>query len=163
MTGNYKLIFAIYLFVLAGTISPALMVLFSCLVLRNLQKLRSRIQPAANVTQLKRRDVQLVRMLLVQILIYLLTTFLYPVDLLYSALKPAKTETNVDQRAIESFLAFFTDEFLFYLNNVAPFFTYYLTSSSFRSEVRSLRYHRRVRQIFTFSSQIVETFDLQHR
>lgn len=139
-TENYKLAFAIYLFILAGSISPALMILFSLLVLKNLRDLRSRIRPVANSFHLKKRDLQLIRMLLTQIIIYLLSTFLYPVDLLYASVR----SENFNRGVVERFLTFLTNDFLFYLNNVAPFFTYYLTSSSFRSEVHSFRLDRHV-------------------
>ena len=138
MAGNYNLVFAVYMFILAGSISPLLMILFSCLVMQNLRKLRHRVRPANNNLHLKKRDFQLIRMLLIHIIVYLLTTVFYPVDLLYSALTHNDRNKTAERNAIEIFIAFLTNNFVFYLNNVAPFFTYYCTSSSFRNELKLL-------------------------
>ena len=167
MIGNYTLIFAVYLFILAGTISPLLMILFSYLVRKNLRQLRTRIQPVAHHFHLKKRDFQLVRMLLVHIIIYLVTTVLYPVNLLYSALTQNDTQKTFERQVIETFITFLTTNFIFYINNVAPFFTYYFTSSSFRLEVKSFqskyRCHQTIRPMFVMSSQMIDTVNLQRR
>lgn len=138
MVGNYSLIFAVYMFVLAGSISPLLMILFSCLVMRNLRKLHTRVRPVTNSLHLKKRDFQLIRMLLIHIIVYLISTVFYPVNLLYSALTKNNPNKTAERKAIETFIAFLTNNFVFYMNNVAPFFTYYCTSSSFRNELKAV-------------------------
>ena len=133
LTQVYQFYFSIYLFLIAGIISPILMIGFSLCTLRNLRRLRHRIRPLTRTFQFSKRDTQLIRMLLMHVAVYMLTTFLYPVNMFYISL--ANDSLN---QSIESFITFFIDDFLFYLNNIVPFLTYYLSSSSFRRECRIL-------------------------
>jgi hypothetical protein len=137
MIGNYTLIFSIYMFILAGTISPILMILFSLLTLWNLKRLRQCIGPINQNLHLHKRDFQLIKMLLTQIIVYLVTTGLYPISLLYTALTQYIHKSS-ERIVIENLITFQTNNFLFYLNNVAPFFTYYFTSKTFRGKVKIL-------------------------
>jgi hypothetical protein len=138
MIGNYAFIFSIYMFILAGSISPILMILFSLLTLWNLKRLHQRIRSINNNLHLHRRDFQLIRMLLTHIIVYLITTVLYPINLLYTALTEYNENKSLERIAIEAFFTFQTSNFLFYLNNVAPFFTYCCTSVTFRAEFKTL-------------------------
>jgi hypothetical protein len=76
-------------------------------------------------------------MLLTQIIVYLVTTGLYPISLLYTALTQYIHKSS-ERIVIENLITFQTNNFLFYLNNVAPFFTYYFTSKTFRGKVKIL-------------------------
>ncbi|UJR14164.1 hypothetical protein I4U23_001159 [Adineta vaga] len=139
---TYQYIFSIYLFIVSGILSPMLMIIFSLLTLSNLNRLHRRVQPTNNNLNpsfcLLRRDIQLIRMLLGHVAVYMITTFLYPINMLYLAITFNSADKSSERKTIESFITFQTNHFLFYFNNIAPFFTYYLTSSTFRKEFKTM-------------------------
>ena len=156
----YQFIFSIYLFIVTDIISPMLMIAFSLLTLSNLKRLHRRVQPTNNnpniSLRLIKRDVQLIRMLLIHVAIYMVTTFLYPINMLYLSISQNALTKSLERTTIESFITFYTNYFLFYFNNIAPFFTYYLTSSTFRIECKIiwLKWRNQCR-IRTLNQQVI--------
>jgi hypothetical protein len=131
MTGIYSLIFAIYQMLIAGIIPPLLMIIFSGLAYLNMRNIRMRQDDTSNRTK-RQQQRQLVRMVTVQITVYIISAELVPITTLYKQLTSTVTKSQ-DQKAIESFIVFIAMNFLLYLNTWAPFFIYYATSSSFRT------------------------------
>ncbi|CAF0830587.1 unnamed protein product [Adineta steineri] len=157
MIGNYQLIFSIYLILLAGILSPILMINFIYLTLLNLKALH---RPKETLHKnfdtshrIKKRDSQLIRMLLSHVIIYLITTFLFPINMFYQAVTQYINKSS-ERLVIESFITFNTDYFIFYFNNIAPFFTYYCTSSSFRTELKRIRFMCKNRNRVTSNSTL---------
>jgi hypothetical protein len=135
MPGIYTLIFSIYDLIFAGLIPPILMSAFSLITLLNLHSVHVRIH--ASSTQANRvmhqRDFHLTRMLIAQVVIYVLTTTPYPVYALYAAVTKSMKK-SLDQQMVESFVYFITGTFLLFINPSLPFYIYMTTSKAFRKE-----------------------------
>jgi len=132
MTGVYSLVFAIYQMFIAGIFPPVTMIIFSCLAYFNMKN--SGIQHDNTVNRTKRKQQrQLVRMVITQITVYIISAELVPITTLYKQLTSNVTGKSQDRKAIEAFIIFIAQNFLLYLNTWAAFFIYYATSSSFRT------------------------------
>jgi hypothetical protein len=137
MPGLYSLIFSIYIVIFAGFIPPILMSIFSLITLRNLHSIHLRIN-TTNIQAnryIRQRDFHLIRMLIAQVVVYILTTTPYPLNTLYSAITLSKTK-GINQQVIESFIYFITSTFLLFINPSASFYIYIATSKAFRTEFR---------------------------
>ena len=130
MSGPYVLIYGLYSNMAAGTLPPLLMTIFSVLTIRYRHQLRRRLS-------IRRRDDRqnhsLVVMLSSEVIVYVVTTSLYPAITLYLAITNNRTK-SVESLQIETFVNFLGGSFLIYLNSAAGFYVYFLVSKRFRKE-----------------------------
>ena len=132
------LIYSIYLLIFAGILPPVFMTISSLFILYNLKKLRVRVRPMGKKTGLMRkRDRDYIRMLLVEILIYITTTLPYSVVAFYITVLEIQAGYH-EHDPSQLFLSYITRSFLLYLNNALPFWIYILMSKSFRNEFKEL-------------------------
>jgi len=135
------LIYSIYLLIFAGILPPLAMIISSLLILYNLKNIRTRIQPintkSKNTNLTRKRDRDYMRMLLVEILIYILTTIPFTVVVFYTTILQLQT-LNYNYNQSQIFLIYMTRSFLLYLNNSLPFWIYIIMSKSFRNEFKDL-------------------------
>ncbi|CAF4490184.1 unnamed protein product [Rotaria magnacalcarata] len=80
---------------------------------------------------LKKRDRDLMKMVSVEVMIYVVSTMPFSIYLIYKMITNSFTKSR-EQQQIESFINYITQSFLMYLNTAMPFYIYILTSSSFR-------------------------------
>ena len=118
------------------------MIFFGCLTVRNMKRLRARILPVNGTLtgafqQRKRRDIDLLKMVLTEAMVYLILTSAYPFMFLYTT-ATANITKSTTRLQIESFISFMSNSFLQYLNTGSCFFIYISTSRTFRSEVKKL-------------------------
>ena len=143
MFGLYKLIYAFYQLTLVGILPPTLMIVFSFLTIRTLH------QRHGNPIRARRRDRYLMRMLIAEVLVNILTSIPYSANLVYGA-ATYYTDKSTTRQEIESFITFCT-QFLGYLISVAPFYLFFSISKPFRDEFISLVfkqwYQQRQRQV----------------
>ncbi|UJR17954.1 hypothetical protein I4U23_004853 [Adineta vaga] len=136
MPGDYSFIYSIYSLCVAGLLPPLLMIVFTLLTYTNVRKMRSRIIPASLTMQMRmqRRDHQLFGISICQVIVYILSTWLYPSAIFYFAfIKKGDPQTTE-----ELFLNLFGNTLLVYLNSSATFYIYISTSSSFRTELKRI-------------------------
>lgn len=132
------LIYSIYLLIFAGILPPIFMIISSLLILYNLKTLRVRIHPLTKKRGLMRkRDRDYIRMLLVEILIYVITTLPYTVVAFYITVLEIQAGYH-EHDPEQLFLSYMTRSFLLYLNNSLPFWIYISMSKSFRNEFKDL-------------------------
>jgi hypothetical protein len=133
----YNLIFGIYTLIFAGIIPPVSMSIFSLITIRNLRSARVRIHTigTSKTRSMRQQDFHLIRMLTAQVVVYVFTTTLYPLNTIYDAITISIDKT-VDQQIIEIFIYFFTGTFLLFINPAVPFYIYISTSKAFRSEFK---------------------------
>jgi hypothetical protein len=147
MTGVYSLIFTIYQMFIAGIFPPVTMIIFSCLAYLNIRRGPIRHDQTISRTKLQQQR-QLVRMVITQISIYIISAELNPITTLYKQVTANITGKSQDQKAIESFVTFIASTFLLYLNTWAPFFIYCATSSNFRTSfIRMFKKNYRIQPI----------------
>jgi hypothetical protein len=137
----YSLIYTIYYIIFAGVLPPFLIVLFSLLVMRNLKQMRSRVQPTTtenpSVNILRKRDRDLMRMVLIEVMFYVISTMPFSIYLVYKMITNDYVKSK-EQNQIESFINYMTQSFIMYFNTALPFYIYISTSSSFRRQCKKV-------------------------
>jgi len=158
MTGAYVLIYGLYSTLVAGIIPPLLMTIFSILTIRHRRELRTRLA-ATGRNRTSKRDQSLVVMLASEVIVYVVTTILYPTITLYRAIANGYPQ-SAESLQIEAFLGFLGGSFLIYLNSASVFYVYFIGSKSFRKEcfmaIRKIM--RRTVRVEPMATQLHNTF-----
>ena len=117
-SGIYDLINSIYTLICFGVFPLFSMMTFGVMLVVNLAKMRARIQPIVNGTILvnqrifRKRDRDMVRMLLIELIAYILTTVPVTVVLIYKTVAEYKLK-NEQRIEIENFIFLFNTIFSF--------------------------------------------------
>ncbi|CAF3506751.1 unnamed protein product [Rotaria sp. Silwood1] len=139
----YAFAFAVYLFIFIGFLPPFLMIFFGVLAWNNLRQIRSRVTPRQNLAQVRfhKADRDLMRMLAGEVLVYVVTTILYPANVLYGFITTPIAQQKSEMRlAIEGLVGYIISPLLNYIYCVAPFYVFIICSSKFRSDfIRLIR------------------------
>ena len=138
MTGAYILIYGLYSSMAAGLCPPVLMTVFSLLAIRYRRQLQTRLNTTRKVSK---RDHAMMVMLMSEVVVYVISTSLYPTVTLYLAITNQYTK-GTERVQIESFVNYLGGSFLIYLNPASAFFVYIIASQSFRKEVRHVVTYR---------------------
>ncbi|UJR17099.1 hypothetical protein I4U23_003996 [Adineta vaga] len=153
MTGIYRLIYAIYQIVIVSIVPPLLMGIFSILTIHSLHQRHSAAQ-----LRIKQRDQHMIRMVIAEVLINIITSIPYSASLFYGAFTYTLTNKSAERIEIESFITYIT-QLLVYSLSVIPFYLFIFTSKPFRKDFIGLlmnfwnKFIRRRAQIFPFSEQ----------
>ena len=135
--GIYGQIFSFYSLIFTGTIPISVMIYCSVMVTKSLRQLHSRVRPDGGIRPLNRRDKKLMKLVLVEVIIYILCTFAYPVMSIYiNITNNMILNKTAERKQIESFSTFITMSLLLYLNYNTTFYVHSLTSKSYRMEVK---------------------------
>ena len=130
--GFYRFVYALYQTIIIGIIPPISMITFSILAIRG-------VHQRAHLTRMRRqRDRYLMRMVIAEVIVNIVTSIPYSINLIYGAVTYYSSDRkSSSQVEIESFISF-VSEFLLYLISVAPFYLFILTSKPFRKSFISL-------------------------
>jgi hypothetical protein len=154
--GVYSIFYSIYSTITVGLIPSITLSVFGYLSYLHLRKIGRRIQPNGNDendanNSIRRRDRDLLVLVISEVIVYVMTTALYPSIVL---------ETVISQYIIphKSVLYLQTENFtlniaglLLFINSAAPFYTYCIASKSFRRDFQQLiinSYQKLRRQAF---------------
>lgn len=142
----YILPFAIYFFLIVGVTPVILMCFFILLTINNLHGLHRRTQASVQAPlRWKSRDQQFIRMLSALVIMYAITNLFFPANSLYLAITNWLVKSP-ERVAIESLIFSVTSNYILYINNISPFFLFFVSSAAFRQALRQvLRKHRRTR------------------
>lgn len=127
----YKFFYPIYQTILVGILPPVLMSVFGFLTIRSL-----RHRHVVN-THIRRKDHDLMRMLIAEIIINILTSISFSGNLLYSTATFFIINKSALRIEIEGFVNFLS-QFLIHLLSVAPFYLFISSSKSFRRELHDI-------------------------
>jgi hypothetical protein len=124
--------------------------IFGYLIYRHMKHIHVRIQPIVihqvNYIPIQRRDRELLTIVISEVFVYVLTTTFYPLILLERMIsRYILSNKSVQYSEIENFL--FTISFLLlFVNNAVPFYIYFLSSKSFRRDLKELliNYYRKL-------------------
>lgn len=143
--GLYYIIHYVYLVTFVGFVPMVLMSTFGYLAYRNMRQLHQRIQPVnrpadqqERVAPVQRRDRELLRLVLAEVLTHLLTSLLYPFVLLeisvttYIGMSKSLVHTRV-----ENFIMTVAT-FLFFINVGSRFYIFFAVSKAFRRDFTQL-------------------------
>lgn len=140
VSGTYAFFFSIYSTIVTGG-HLILMISFSSLAIYNIRKSQLRIHPVNgqgnNLNRIKKRDVQLVKMLIAEVIVYVFTSTSFPIFNIYSVITDNISKTS-SQLAIENFVAFFGPNFLVLINPCTTFYVNLCASQSFRNVCKHL-------------------------
>ncbi|UJR25207.1 hypothetical protein I4U23_006559 [Adineta vaga] len=153
MSGLYPYFFTAYAIIIAAIIPPGMMITFSILAAKNIQRIRRRIKPLPdhtnlssnvitvtnnnnpNTIRLKKYDYQLLRMLCVDVTIYCISAVPSPIYYIYAAIT-LKTTKSAEETAWQNFFSYLTYQFLLYIAASTSLYTNLLVSKAYRNEFR---------------------------
>ncbi|UJR29052.1 hypothetical protein I4U23_010267 [Adineta vaga] len=161
MPGLNDVIYAFYSVIVAGILPPLLMSIFSLLTMRYRLELLVRLNAVGVNTK---RDNAFMIMLVSQVIIYVITTGLYPTMTLYRAVTDGQPKSS-ERQQIETFLTFIGGSLLIYLNPTSAFYIYFTVAKSFRKDCKFafVRYYRRlVGQRVSPESKVVQAHTVLH-
>jgi hypothetical protein len=135
--GIYGKVFSIYSIIFTGLIPISAMIFFGIMLLNALRQSRFRVQPLENTRRLNRRDINLMKLVLAEVIVYIICTFGYPLMYLYlNITNGIILDKSTERKQIESFINFITMAFLLYLNYNTTFYIHICTSKTYRIEVK---------------------------
>jgi hypothetical protein len=123
---------------IAGMLSPVLMIVFSVLAIRNIRQTYSRVKYSnqSNVHRIQKRDQHLMALLAAGIISYTITNVPLPVYHFYSAIQTIiDTNKSPERMATEKFLFFLMTAPIAGINYSLHFYIYAATSKKFRKEL----------------------------
>jgi hypothetical protein len=132
----YAWIYTIYYVLFAGILPPLLIVIFSLLLIRNLKRIRNEIR-SIHGNILRKRDRDLIKMVLIEVMVYVISTIPFSIFLIYKMITNDYIKSQ-ERKQIESFLHYITQSFLMYFNTVLPFYIYIFASTSFRRALKQI-------------------------
>ena len=139
--GLPAIILSIYITITVGILPLLCISILALLMLNNLKYIRIRVQQITSsgpgVSSLRRRDRDMMRMLLIEIMCYISTAAPLTINLIYKASTQAVMKSN-ERQQIELFINYLTGTFFIYFNNSLSFWIYIVTSRSFRLELKNL-------------------------
>jgi hypothetical protein len=121
----YAFAFSIYLFIFIGLIPPTLMISFGLLARRNLKLVRLRVTPTNRTAQVRfnKANRDLMKMLTGEVIVYIVTTIFYPVNVLYGVITMPIAQQKSEMRlAVESLVGYIISPFLNCIYCVAQFY-----------------------------------------
>ncbi len=169
MPGLYPYFYAAYAILVAAIIPPSMMIIFSILAAKNIRQIRQRVQPLpvrqSNITNvntgtnrnigvhLKQYDYQLLKMLVIDVIIYCISSIPAPIYYIYAAVT-LKSIKSAEQTAWQNFFNYLAYQFLLYIAASTNLYTNLLVSKAFRAEFWSFlnRYIFKRRQQVTNNS-----------
>ncbi|CAF0999847.1 unnamed protein product [Adineta ricciae] len=123
----YKFFYPIYQCILVGVLPPVLMSVFGFLTVSTLRRRRSTNE------HIRQKDHDLMRMLIAEILINIVTSIPFSANLLYGTATFYVVGKSGERVEIENFVNF-VSQFFIHLLSVAPFYLFLMSSKSFRRE-----------------------------
>jgi hypothetical protein len=148
-SGILGVIYGIYVLITLGILPLVGLSVFGILMIKNLKQMRRSVQPTATLesqpNNLRRRDRDMIRMLLAELISYIITTIPNTVMQIYVSAAADVVKTKARQE-IETFAAYFAQVFLLYMMNTFAFWIYLSTSRTFRTELKTMliRWYRAI-------------------
>jgi hypothetical protein len=142
-SGVYSIIYSVYLLIFVGLIPTTTSAIFGYLTYRNMRQILTRVQPVVqntinvNVT-MQRRDRDLLIIVIAEIFVYVVTTTLFPLIQLETMISQYVLPNKSFQYSQIEIFIFNIAGVLLFINNAAPFYTYLISSKSFRHDFKQL-------------------------
>ncbi len=142
-SGVYSIIYSVYSLIFVGLIPTITSAIFGYLTYRNMRQMLNRVQPVVQNTIntniiIQRRDRDLLIIVISEIFVYVVTTALYPLIQLETIISQnVLTNKSFQYSQIEIFILTISG-FLLFINSAAPFYTYLISSKSFRRDFKQL-------------------------
>jgi hypothetical protein len=141
--GVYSIIYSVYTIIFVSLIPTITSAIFGYLTYRNMRQMQKRVQPVAqnkiNVNiSIQRRDRDLLIIVIAEVVIYFLTTALFPLILIEMLISEyVMPNKSLHYLQIEILIVNIA-VFLLFVNSAAPFYTYLISSKSFRRDFKQI-------------------------
>jgi hypothetical protein len=139
--GVDEIIYTIDMVLVIGFIPVVSMLTFVILLTKSLKHMRQRIQPSANAAAganiLRKRDRDMIRMLLIELIFYMILIVPDPIMDIYKA-AAANIVKIKERQNIETFAIYFTRQFILYMANTFSFWIFLSISQSYRLELKTM-------------------------
>jgi hypothetical protein len=151
----YATIYSIYSLLVVGLIPPIVSAIFSYLSYRNMRQMRIRIQPVVQnannaIISIKRRDQDFLVIVIAEVVTYVVTTALFPLIELEMMISQYAIPNKSFQYSQIEYSILNIAYFLLTVNSAVPFYTYLISSKTFRRDTKQLIiniYRKLTRQI----------------
>ncbi|UJR32397.1 hypothetical protein I4U23_019859 [Adineta vaga] len=124
--GVNNIFYSVYLIIALCIFPLVSMTTFEILIITNLKRMRARIQPNRTIELrghvLRKRDRDMIKMLLIELILYICTTIPLTVVVIYKAIAGADIYT-FQREQIEAFIFFLLRTFIIYINNCLSFWS----------------------------------------
>jgi hypothetical protein len=142
-SGYYSIIYTLYTIIFVGLLPSIMSGTFGYLTYRSMRRMKKRIQPVAQNTMdgnivIQRRDRDLLIIVIAEVVVYVITTALFPlIELEMMISQYAIPKKSFQYLQIEIFILNI-GLFLLSVNTAAAFYTYLIVSKSFRQDFKQL-------------------------
>jgi hypothetical protein len=141
--GVYSIVYSVYTIMFVSLIPTITSAIFGYLTYRNMKQLQMRVHPGVQHTvntnvAVQRRDRDLLIIVIAEVVIYFLTTALFPLILIEMLISQYVMPNKSLQYSQIEVLMVNIAIFLLFINTAAPFYTYLISSKSFRREFKQL-------------------------
>jgi hypothetical protein len=141
--GIYSTIYSVYSLILVSLIPTIIPVIFGCLTYRNMRQLQKRVQPVVQNTinaniSIQRRDRDLLIIVIAEVVTYVVTTTLFPLIQVEMMISQYTMPNRSFQYLQIEYSILSIAYFLLFINSAVPFYTYLISSKSFRRDSKQL-------------------------
>jgi hypothetical protein len=141
--GVYSIIYSVYTIIFVSLIPTIMSAIFGYLTYRNIRQIRNRVQPVGQNTvhaniSIQRRDRDLLIIVIAEVVIYFLTTATFPLILIEMLISEYVMPNKSFQYLQIEILIVNIAVFLLFVNSAAPFYTYLISSKSFRQDLKQI-------------------------
>jgi hypothetical protein len=163
-TGLYLILFSIDAAICLGLIPSITLSVFGYLSYRHLRQMHNRIQPIGHDRNeannlIRRRDRDLLVLVISEVIVYVITTALYPFVLLEMMISQYTLPNKSLQYFQTEIFTLNIGLFLLFINSAAPFYIYFISSKSFRRDFQQLIINSYQKLIGQTSVQVVSRAD----
>jgi hypothetical protein len=139
----YTTIYSVYSLIFVGLIPPIVSAIFGYLSYRNMKQMRIRIQPVVRNTTnanifIQRRDRDLLIIVIAEVVTYVVTTALFSLIELEMMISQYAIPNKSFQYLQIEYSILNIAYFLLTVNSTVPFYTYLISSKSFRRDTKQL-------------------------
>jgi hypothetical protein len=142
-SGVYSIVYTVFTVIFISLIPSITSAIFGYLTYRNMRQIQKRVQPILQNTinpnvAIHRRDRDLLIIVIAEVLVYIITTALFPLMLLEMQISShTMPNKSFEYLQIEIFIVNIS-VFLLFVNSAAAFYTYLISSKSFRRDFKQL-------------------------
>jgi hypothetical protein len=145
-SGVYSIIYSVYSILFVSLIPTVLSAIFGFLTYRNMRHIHNRVHPFVQNRvnthiPFRRRDRDLLIIVIAEVFIYFVTTNVFPFILIEILITEyVMPNKSFEYLQIEIFIVNIAT-FLLFVNSAAPFYTYLISSKSFRRDFKQIIIH----------------------
>ena len=142
-TGIFPTIYSVYAITLVGAVPAIILGIFGFLSYRNIRQMHRRVQPTLNNriganNGIRRQDRDLLVIVISEVVVYIVTTILFPLILLEMMISGYVISNKSSQYIQIEYFILNIAYLLLFVNAAIPFYIYLISAKSFRRDLKQL-------------------------